>query len=58
MLDTIHDLPEVEPLDEVLAENEPTVSLFPTPAVEQGAISDEALMQAIAHGNTAALSTL
>ena len=58
MLDTIHDLSEVEPLDEALAENETALPLLPTPAVEQGAISDEALMQAIAHGNAAALSTL
>ena len=57
MLHTIHELSEVQPLDEALAENEPTVPL-PTPAVEQGAISDEALMQAIARGNAAALSTL
>ena len=57
MLDAIHDLSEVEPLDEVLAENEPAVP-FSAPAVEQGALSDEALMQAIAHGNPAALSTL
>ena len=57
MLEIIHDLSEVETLDEVLAENEPAITL-PTPAVEQGAISDEALMQAIAHGNAAALSTL
>jgi RNA polymerase sigma-70 factor, ECF subfamily len=58
MLDTIHDLTEAETLDDVLAENEPATVPFPTPAVEQGAISDEALMQAIAHGNPAALSTL
>jgi len=57
MLEIIHDLSEVETLDDVLAENEPSVPL-PTPAVEQGAISDESLMQAIAHGNAAALSTL
>ena len=57
MLDAIHDLSEVEPLDEVRAENEPAVP-FSAPAVEQGALSDEALMQAIAHGNPAALSTL
>lgn len=58
MLEIIHDLPEeVETLDDVLAENESSVS-FPTPIVEQGAISDEALMQAISNGNAAALSTL
>ena len=57
MLEIIHDLSEVETLDDVLAENEPAV-ILPTPAVEQGAISDEALMQAIARGNPAALSTL
>ncbi|MCX6966622.1 MAG: sigma-70 family RNA polymerase sigma factor [Verrucomicrobia bacterium] len=57
MLEIIHDLSETETLDEVLAENEPNVTL-PTPVVEQGAISDESLMQAIAHGNPAALSTL
>ena len=57
MLEIIHDLSEVEPLDEVLAENEPPVAL-PAPAVEQGAVSDESLMRAIAHGNPAALSTL
>ena len=53
----IHDLPEVETLDDVLAETEPAV-LLPTPEVEQGSISDEALMEAIAQGNAAALSTL
>ena len=57
MIETIRDLSEVEMLDEVLAENEPTITLPATP-VEQGAISDESLMQAIAHGNPAALSTL
>jgi len=57
MLESIHELSEVETLDEVLAETEPATTL-PTPAVEQGAISDEALMQAIARGNAAALSTL
>jgi RNA polymerase sigma-70 factor (ECF subfamily) len=57
MLEIIHDLSEVETLDDVLAETEPVTPL-PTPAVEQGAISDEALMEAIAHGNSAALSTL
>ena len=57
MLDTIHDLTEIEPLDEALAESEPSLPL-PTPTVEPGAISDEALMQAISHGNAAALSTL
>lgn len=57
MLEIIRDLSEVETLDDVLAENEPAIAL-PTPAVEQGAISDEALMSAIARGNAAALSTL
>jgi len=57
MLDTIHDFSEVETLDDVLAENEAILPL-PTPTVEQGAISDEALMQAISQGNAAALSTL
>jgi RNA polymerase sigma-70 factor (ECF subfamily) len=53
----IHDLPEAETLDDVLAETEPPV-LLRAPEVEQGAISDEALMEAIAHGNSASLSTL
>ena len=57
MLAIIDDLSEVETLDDVLAENEPPIDL-PTPPAEQGAISDEALMRAIAQGNTAALSTL
>ena len=57
MIEIIHDMSEAETLDDVLAENEPSVTL-PTAAVEQGAISDESLMQAIAHGNAAALSTL
>ena len=57
MLETIHDFQEAETLDDVLAENEASLPL-PAPAVEQGAISDEALMQAIAEGNAAALSTL
>jgi RNA polymerase sigma-70 factor (ECF subfamily) len=57
MLETIHDFSEVETLDDVLAETESVLPL-PTPTVEQGAISDEALMQAIAQGSAAALSTL
>ena len=57
MLEIIHDLTEDETLDDVLAETEPAVAL-PAAVAEQGAISDEALMQAIARGNPAALSTL
>ena len=57
MLEIIDDLSDVETLDDVLAENEPPIDL-PTSPIEQGAISDEALMQSIAQGNTAALSTL
>lgn len=53
----IHDLPDVETLDDVLAETD-TPPVLPTPEVEQGAISDEALMEAIAQGNSGALSTL
>ena len=58
MLEIIHDLPEAETLDDVLAETEPPIALPTPPPAEQGAISDEALMEAIAHGNAAALSTL
>ena len=57
MLEIIHELSEVETLEDVLAETEPSTPIT-APAVEQGAISDEALMEAIAHGNAAALSTL
>jgi RNA polymerase sigma-70 factor, ECF subfamily len=53
----IHDLTETEMLDDVLAETETSAPL-PSPVVEEGAISDEALMEAISHGNAAALSTL
>ncbi|MDD5349550.1 MAG: sigma-70 family RNA polymerase sigma factor [Chthoniobacteraceae bacterium] len=53
----MHDLTEAETLDDVLAENDPP-AVLPPPEVEQGAISDEALMEAIAQGNSAALSTL
>ncbi|XHR28204.1 MAG: sigma-70 family RNA polymerase sigma factor [Chthoniobacteraceae bacterium] len=53
----IHDLTEPETLDDVLADPETAVPL-PTPIVEEGAIGDEALMEAISHGNAAALSTL
>lgn len=42
---------------DLLAKNEPVIDL-PRPPVEQSAIGDEALMQAIVHGNAAALSTL
>ena len=57
MLDAITDLPETDTLDEVLADTEPLLTLTPAPQVE-GAISDEALMRAIARGNPASLSTL
>ncbi len=57
MIEIIQDLSEVETLDDVLAESE-TVAPIPTPEVQEGAISDEALMEAVARGNSAALSTL
>lgn len=56
MLQTITDLPETESFDEVLAETEPVITM-PLPP-EEGAISDEALMRAIARGNSASLGTL
>ena len=51
----IQDMTEI--LDDVLAETEPPALPTP-PEVEQGAISDEALMEAISQGSAAALSTL
>jgi RNA polymerase sigma-70 factor (ECF subfamily) len=56
MLESITDLSETDTLDEVLAETEPMFTI-PTP-LEEGAISDEAHMRAIARGNSASLSAL
>ncbi len=47
----------IETLDEVLEEAAPAPALTPV-APEEGAISDEALMRAVANGNAAALTTL
>lgn len=52
-----HNPSEVEMLDDVLAESEPVIEL-PVPSIDEGDISDEVLMQAIAQGNPSALSTL
>ncbi len=50
------DLSDTEALDEVFAETEPLLPMPAAPA--EGAISDEALMRAIAHGSSASLSAL
>jgi len=55
MLDT-HDLPDADLLEETLEENPPAA--LPMPVPQEGAVSDEALMRAVARGNAAALTTL
>ena len=56
MIDDTIELPEIDALEEVLAETEPEPAL-PLP-VNDGAACDEALMKAIAEGNSASLSAL
>ncbi len=51
------DLSAPDTLDEVLEETAPAPAITPVAPVE-GAISDEALMRAVANGNAAALTTL
>ena len=56
MLESISDLSDSDTLDEELEEAEPVIALPPPP--EEGGISDEALMSAIARGSSASLATL
>ena len=54
--ETISELPELDALDEVLEETERAMPI--APAAVEGAISDEALMRAIARRDAASLSAL
>lgn len=56
MIEIIPDTTDIEPLDEALAETEPQMPSIP-PA-EEGTVTDEALMAAIAGGCSASLSDL
>jgi len=56
MIEIIPDSTDIEPLDEALAETEPQIPMPSHP--EEGTPSDEALMQAIAQGDSRALSGL
>jgi len=56
MRDTLSELPETDELDTVLEEAEPALPAIPAP--EEGAVTDEALMRAIAVGHAPSLSAL
>lgn len=58
MLETITDFSQTDAFDEMLAETDQAIITPELPPQEEGAISDEALMRAIARGNSGALGTL